>query len=87
MAMVIPEIVVGEKLFEFASQIEWVNKAKSWYANSGVATCDTVAVDERGRICTRGKHFMRADEQGAYPISVYAVDDETLTTTAQTDFG
>lgn len=71
-------IQTGELLFQFDSEQQWVNKGRSWYATSGVATCDTVAIDRAGRICTRGKHFMRAEKEGTYPISVYAIDDDPM---------
>lgn len=65
------ELEVGPKLFEFSSEVQWVNKGKSWYANCG--TRDHVTIDARGRICTRGLHFMRATAEGTYPVSVYAI--------------
>jgi hypothetical protein len=65
------ELNVGAKLFEFSSEAQWVGKGKSWYANCG--TRDHVTIDARGRICTRGEHFHRAELDGTYPLSVYAI--------------
>ncbi len=62
---------LGKKLFEFESMEQWVNKATSWYRNCG--TKDYVTVDSFGRICTRGAHFQRAKDDGAYPIRVYEI--------------
>lgn len=66
---------LGRLLFEFISELDWTRYARERYAASGVATIDTVAIDDRGRICTTGLHFM-AIYGAAYPIRVYAIRDE-----------
>jgi len=62
-------IEVGEELFRFHSEQEWINKAQSWFSNfpKDIGIC----VDSVGRICTIGKHFMRATKESTYPIIVY----------------
>lgn len=73
-------ITVGEYLFEFASYIQWVNKAPSWFGNLGSyqRRQDVICIDTKGRICRTGKQFMRADREGAFPIKVFqATVDET----------
>lgn len=59
------------ELFSFSSQQEWVNKAKSWYANCGVRAPNYIAIDAAGRVCTKGAEFMRATQENTYPITVY----------------
>ena len=68
---------LGPELFRFTSFTQWVNKASSWYATCGIRSSYTVAVDNVGRICLRGSHFMLARDEGVFPVVVYAarVDD------------
>lgn len=66
-------VEVGEELFRFTSKAEWIAKAKSWFQNTGAKSDDCICVDARGRICTSGKEFRRADEEQTYPIIVYPV--------------
>lgn len=62
---------LGKKLFEFASMEQWVERAQKWYGMLGHN--DYVTVDSFGRVCTRGAHFQRAKDDGAYPIRVYEI--------------
>lgn len=71
MTNILDNIHVGEFLFEFESHIQWINKAAGWYENHGADSRRTIAVDNLGRICYRGKHFAQADDDNAYPIRVY----------------
>ena len=64
-------ITPGPFLFEFATHSQWVNKAVSWFRNCGVSAQDTICVDARGRICSTGKQFARAEADGAFPIQVF----------------
>lgn len=66
---------VGDALLEFSSFQQWVNKAQSWFKQVKKVTHDYICVDKSGRICTCGKHFMRADKEHAFPITVYAIED------------
>lgn len=66
-------LTVSGLLFEFSSFTKWQNKGASWYANCGVAPRDTIAVDAVGRICRNGKGFMRARDEGTFPVKVYAI--------------
>lgn len=61
----------GEKLFEFSSQQDWINKAQGIWKSHKVRSDDTVCVDQRGRICNVGRHFMVAQRDNAYPIEVF----------------
>jgi hypothetical protein len=60
---------LGDPLFCFQSRTQWVNKGKSWFANCGVSSRDTICIDACGRVCTRGEHF--PEDDSAYPITVY----------------
>lgn len=64
-------IKVKRELFSFRSQQEWVNKAKSWYANCGVRQGHYITVDANGHVMHMGKCFMEATRQNAYPVTVY----------------
>jgi hypothetical protein len=68
------EIEVGEKAFEFTSQIQWVNKGRSWF--SRLNGRDTICLAADGRVVKVGKQFREAEERGAYPVSVYLIDPE-----------
>ena len=61
------EIKLGEPLFAFETQIRWECKAKSWYANCGVRSSRTIAIDSEGRVCVHGVDF----RQAVYPVTVY----------------
>jgi hypothetical protein len=63
-------VEVGPELFRFETFQQWVNKAASWFRRAGVSSSDVLCVDARGRICTHGKGFMRADKDGAFPVIV-----------------
>lgn len=67
---------VGPRLFAFDSWQQWADKAQSWYAQCGAMFCDTVALDARGRICARGSQFTRARDDGAFPVTVYRINEE-----------
>ena len=70
------EIQVGRELFRFESLTKWVNYATFMFANCGVCSCDVIAINFQGRICSCGDHFMRADRENTYPIRVYAIGHE-----------
>lgn len=64
-------IRVKRELFSFQNEQQWVNKAKSWYANCGVSKGFYLTVDAAGHVMHMGKCFMEATAQGLYPITVY----------------
>ena len=64
-------VSVGEFLFEFSSFERWVAKAAGWFTSAGVRSDDCICVDSVGRICTCGKQFMRARDEGTFPVRVY----------------
>lgn len=64
-------IQAGEKLFEFRSKQEWINKASRIWRFHQVISENTICVDQLGRICNVGAHFMAAERDNAYPIEVF----------------
>jgi len=64
-------IEVGEVLFEFSSFENWVAKASSRYGQHGATKYNSITLDSVGRICCIGKQFMRARDEGAFPVYVY----------------
>lgn len=65
-------IDLGDKLFEFTSQQDWINRAQRAWKQIGLsADYHTICVDATGRICRIGRDFRIASEDDAYPISVY----------------
>lgn len=62
---------VGELLFEFSSYENWVAKAGGWFAKAEVRGHECICVDSVGRLCRVGKQFVRARDEGTFPIRVY----------------
>ena len=62
---------------EFTSFAQWVNKARSWLggvSESGRRHAGRFAglcVDQRDRVCDIGKDFMRARDDGSFPVRAY----------------
>lgn len=72
-------VTLGEKLFEFSSKQDWINKGpRIWrvhQATDGIA----ISIDAMGRICQCGADFSRAARDNSYPVTVYRVrPDSTL---------
>lgn len=65
------EIDVECELFHFDTEQEWVSKAKNWFACCGVPRGHYISVDANGRVCEKGKEFIRATKEKTYPITVY----------------
>lgn len=64
-------IELGEKLFEFRSKQDWINRANRIWRLHETNAQQTVCVDQLGRICGWGKHFSDAERDNAYPIEVF----------------
>ena len=64
-------IEVGEKLFEFKSKQDWINRAQRIWKQHRANAQDTVCIDQKGRICGFGLHFITAEQDNAYPIEVF----------------
>ena len=80
------EIEVNAVVFEFVSLRHWEAKAQRWFRRAGLAASDVLCVDRRGRVCTTGRDFMRAEREAAYPITVYRVDLQSGEVTADGEF-
>lgn len=61
---------------QFETFQTWVNKASSWLTRRG-PTERVVCFDTKGRFCTRGLHFQRAHDEGAFPIRWIWPEDGT----------
>ncbi len=72
-----PKVMVslGEELFSFPDFNSWVNQAsrfwRSLWRSHGVRAVDTLCIDAEGRVCTKGVEFMRARDEGSFPVKVY----------------
>lgn len=64
-------VLVGEKLFEFVSFDNWCDTARRKFVAAHVRGDETLCVDASGRLCTCGKEFMRARDEGTYPVRVF----------------
>lgn len=67
------QIHLGPKLFEFTSFERWVAKASSWFPRHGATSSNSIAIDAKHRICSKGQDFMRARDEGSFPVAVYFV--------------
>jgi hypothetical protein len=65
------KILVGDKVFEFFDFDDWCDTASKKFSNAGLSTANTICVDSLGRICLSGKEFMRARDEGTWPIKVF----------------
>jgi len=70
-------IEAGIYLCEFSSFHDWVTHARSWLGGISGGGCRykprerCVCVDAKGRICRIGADFMRARDDGAFPVKAY----------------
>lgn len=67
-------VKIKRELFRFESQQQWVNKARSWFGSCGVKRGHYLCLDKFGRVCEKGAEFIRATNEGSYPIVVYELD-------------
>jgi hypothetical protein len=66
----------GPELFRFTDYEDWVNRAPGMFKKHRASSLDTICVDAKGRLCMKGKEFMRAKKENTYPIIVYRFEDE-----------
>lgn len=66
---------LGQLLFEFHSFANWVNTAKEKFAAHTQYEGQAVCVDAVGRLIHQGAGFIRADQENAFPVKVYAFTD------------
>jgi len=65
------KIVVKEKVFEFATFTQWVNKAREGFLSQGLTAANSIVIDAKGRPITKDDGFDRARDEDAFPIAVY----------------
>ena len=70
-------VTLGDKLFAFASKQEWVNRGPRIWRVHQATDGRAIAIDAKGRICQSGREFMRAEDDGAYPVTVYRVQPDS----------
>jgi hypothetical protein len=72
------EVILGKKLFEFTSFDNWCNTAQRKFKNAGFgpgqAVHSAICLDQKGRVCTCGKHFMTARDDNSFPIEVFLIE-------------
>jgi hypothetical protein len=73
-------IKIKRELFRFQSEQDWVNKARSRYANCGVRQGYYITVDAHGHVMHIGQCFKAATEAGAYPVICYELQTNWATT-------
>lgn len=64
-------VQLGDMLFDFSSEQDWVNHARFRFETCGVPRGNYISIDAAGRVCTKGAEFMRATRENTYPITVY----------------
>lgn len=82
--MSLPDVRLGETYFTFTSFENWVNTASKKFRMHGLYNqYGYVAVDAAGRVCQTGREFMRARDEGTFPIHVRSINppDEPQQTT------
>lgn len=83
------QVTVGKKLFEFSTFDNWCDTAKWKFADAGLSGRYALCIDTKGRICTKGAEFMRARNEGAFPVRVFAAvvmpEEEAAETDGQSD--
>jgi hypothetical protein len=72
------QVQFGPEAFRFSSFQQWVDKAQSWFQTRIPEPARSrhryVAVDATGRVCLIGADFMRARDEGTFPVVVYLID-------------
>lgn len=74
--MTIIQVEVGDELFSFNDFDHWCDNAQKFFLQHHVRSADVLCVDALGRVCSSGREFMRAHDEGVYPIRVYAIGSE-----------
>lgn len=68
-----PHAGIGEELFRFETFVQWANKASTWCSGCGVPMQHLRMFDARDRVCRIGAHFMRARDEGTFPVRVIRI--------------
>lgn len=67
---------LGRELFKFDTFNGWVNHAQRAWKAEGVRPEVTICIDAKGRPCRIGRDFMKARDDGAFPVRVYLLRAE-----------
>jgi hypothetical protein len=62
---------LGPELFQFGSFSGWVNHAQRAWKQIGVKSSDTICLDAQDRPCWIGRDFMKARDEGTFPVRVF----------------
>ena len=65
--------VKGKKLFDFYSFNDWVNTAQRKFRSVNLRPNHYLCIDTQGNVCTEGKEFHAARDNGWFPVTVYQV--------------
>lgn len=65
------KINIKRELFRFTSKQDWINTARSRYANCGVPKARYITVDANGHVMHMGRCFSSATAANAYPVTCY----------------
>lgn len=68
------KIKVGRMAFQFASLGDWERNAHRRFNQKGMHAADTIAIDNRGRVCNSGPEFIRAEKEKTFPIKFYRIE-------------
>ena len=66
-------IIKGKKLFEFTSFNDWVNTAQRKFGAVSLRPNHYLCIDTQGNVCTKGKEFHTARDNGWFPVTVYQI--------------
>ncbi len=69
-------VAIGPKLFQFDSFLGWANHAQRAWKGRGLRSDDTLCIDAAGRICRIGRDFMRARDEGKFPVTVHMMRED-----------
>lgn len=70
-------VTLGERLFEFSSRQDWINKGPRIWRTHQATDGRAISIDAKGRVCQCGAEFTRAERDGAYPVTVYRVQPDS----------
>jgi hypothetical protein len=64
-------VMAGDEVFSFSDFENWCDTARDKFAVAGLRGADSLCVDTQDRLCRSGKEFMRAQDDGSFPVRVY----------------
>lgn len=65
------KIELGPKLFSFNSHNQWLNFTAHHWRKHACTPSNTICVDQAGRVCRFGLHFLKALVENQFPVDVY----------------